>query len=155
MAALQPPIIVLRQSDDAVSAFLSKAEALGHLSGGLGDEHGLGENAAGADFFDARGRRLTPVLDSHGQLEDLAVESEDSHADHVRDRVRHRSVHARETLDRDRPNFEDRSPLTLADEDIEFEVFAWRLASVLRPEKTAWNDPKTDSRGWWHNTFSH
>lgn len=163
MADPQPPIIVLRQSDDAVSAFFSMGDVLEHLGGGDNHDHGLGDNASQADFFDARGRRLAPVLNSDGLLEDFSVESEESHADDVRERVRHRAVHAGEVLEQQLSRFErvDRTPLTLADEDIEFEVFAWRLANALRPEFGP-HDPvpkgdvfADDSRGAWHNWFCH
>ena len=162
MAGPHAPIIVLRHDDDAVAAFFSTYDALNHL--GYGDEHHLGEDLSRADFFDGRGRRLEPVLGADGYVQDLRVESDVSHVEHIRKRVRNRSVHARDVLERELHKFvtADRSPLTLAEENLDFEIFSWRLANALRPDMSP-NDPilkptgvgTVDIRGWWHNTFSH
>lgn len=171
MAAPHAPIIGLRQGDDAVCAFFTKEEALLHFGGTAGEtgtHHAhrfAGEELAGWEFFDARGRQLAATINSEGQqLQDLGVASNEDHAERVRERVRRRSALARDRLQEQREAFEsvDESPLTLANDDVDFEVFAWRLASVLRPDWSP-SDPvlkpghhgPDHSAGWWHNTFGH
>lgn len=153
------PIIVLRQRDDAVYAFFTKDEAVGYLSENTNLEPKF--VSVDWDFFDALGRRLSPAVGSDGEIEDLSVASDERHAGHVRERVKRRSQHARHMLEKHREAFErvDESPLTLADQDIPFELFAWRFASVVRPEGSP-SDPvlkfgPDHSAGWWHNTFGH
>ena len=156
MAAPQAPILVLRDRDDAVSAFSTKEEAVEHFASGHGKEHGLGDDGAGAEFFDSRGRRLEPVVDSDGDVRDLRVSSEERHTEKIRQRVRRRAEHVRKVLDDEliKPPDLDDSPLTLVDEDVPFEVLTERLADFLRPARPG-DKWANDSRGWWHNTFCH
>lgn len=158
METPDPPIIVLRPGDDAVSAFFTIEEAVDHL----GDDskctkHGLSGNLADADFFDSRARRLEAVIGPDGGLADLRVESEDRHADHVRERVRHRSQAVRQRVDDERDTFDhfDESPLTLADERITFEGFASELAGILSRNTREPTKYSGHVAGWWHNTFGH
>lgn len=164
MAAPHAPIIVLRQGDDAVCAFFTKDEAVQHFDDPEHPHEPDSADLARWDFFDARGRQLTPVIASDGQLEDLTVAGTESRAEQIRQRVRRRSQHARKKLEEKRKSFErvDESPLTLADDDVVLELFAWRLASAMRPGGSP-SDPvpkvghfgPRHSAGWWHNTFGH
>lgn len=154
MTAPNAPIIVLRQGDDAVNAFFTTSEAVNHL----GQTHvSDSDDLAKSEFFDARGRRLTPVTAPDGLLRNLSVASDESHDEHVRERVRRRAQDLRKMMEQDEDKFGgvDQSPLTLADEDITFEVFARRLASVLLPEPPPGEDALQHSAGWWHNVFGH
>ncbi len=154
MATPHAPIIVLRQGDDAVGAFFTTSEAVGHLS----QTHvGDSDDLAKSEFFDSRGRRLTPVTASDGLLRDLSVASDESQDEHVRERVRRRARHLRKMMEQEEDKFGgvDQSPLALADEDIPFEVFARRLARVLLPEPPPGDPTLHHSAGWWHNVFGH
>ncbi len=155
MAAPHAPIIVLRKSDDAVSAFFTTPEAVAHI------QTHPNEALDALEFFDARGRRLSPIVGAHGLLEGLDVETDQDYGEHVRERVRRRSGVVRPMVERYQFARIDESPLTLADEDIIFEIFAWRLASVLRDDPTNPYDPVPQESGprhvagWWHNMFGH
>lgn len=161
MAASLSPIIALHQRDDAVSAFFTADEAMAHFR----EQHGL-QDAGLTDWqlFDGQGRPVVAVLGPDGLPQGLRVASAEGAADAVRARVRHRSLHARRVLDESRHTFADvdETPLGLAEEDLDFELFVWRLANVLRPDGGP-SDPvlkeghigKQHSAGWWHNTFAH
>lgn len=142
-----PPIIVLRHGDDALSAFPTTEEAVEHLgTSQLCEEHRLSGDLTEADFFDSRARRLEAVIKPRGGLSDLVVVSDERHADHVRERVRRRSRAIQEAGHR--PEDGDDSPLKLADEAETFEELMAELAGVL-------NGPSEHTAGWWHNTFGH
>ncbi len=155
MVAPQAPIIVLRKDDDAVSAFATTDETVRHLNEDRKGSHGFaGENLKKAEFFDAKGRRLEPVVDASGTLQDLEVGSDEhSYAEQVRERVRRRSRHAKELLKRELLKPPDTAPLSLADEKLDFEVFSRRVVTALQPRRN--DDPGDHSAGWWHNTFGH
>lgn len=160
MAAPHPPVLVLRSDDDAVGAFFTAQEAVLHLTYG----HAVGTGLAGFEFFDALGRRLIADAEPGGTLPELHVQSEENHAEAVRQRVRRRAQHARGVLEgmRDKIERVDESAVTLPDQDVDFEIFVWRLASVLRQDGSP-SDPvfksgvfgPGHSAGWWHNTFAH
>lgn len=160
MAAPLAPIIALRESDGAVSAFFTAVEAVYHFS----DTHQAADQLEEWRFFDGGGRELALEPGPDASLPGLRVVSDKDHGDIVRERVRSRSNHARQALERSRDAFDrvDESPLTLADDDVAFEIFAWRLANALRPElgpsdpvlKDGYVGP-IHSAGWWHNTFGH
>ena len=159
MANPEAPIIVLG-SDNRVGAFLTTPEAVDHTT----NAHGLEERTDSLEFFDARSRRLVPVIDKEGKIRDLQADDEEDHTEYVRECVRKRAARARSQLEGRRREFAviDESPLTLADDAVEFDTFAWKLASVLRPSGSP-SDPEGSGGGFgmqhdggfWHNLFSH
>ena len=129
------------------------------------DDHQTAPSAlAELDLFDAQGRRISLALGPDGALEGLNVEADTDYRNHVRQRVGGTTDRVRSKLDRVRDSYEhvDEAPLTFADGDIDFELFAFRLASALDPKGGPY-DPRPkegqqgpeDDRGFWHNIWAH
>ncbi len=159
MAKPYAPIILISRKENKVGAFFTISEALGHAN----DRHSKLAPGDEWEYFDAKGRSLSPVLvPGEKKVDDLVVDGTPAQKAAIRSRVGIRAKFVESKLAQhpkpeDAPR--DSSVLRLPfGKTPSFEVFAWKLAEVLRhdgsPADPA-NHGEDDKRGFWHNTFSH